>query len=145
MEKIKGFFQNKGVGYYVSVVTGVVALVVAIVYAVVYGGYRSNNNEGVISWAAFALLLVCFVLPIVAGFTKLEKYSPYGVFACGLLALVFYIYKIYYHASVLFAGIELQDNKSSFFLLSGMMVVVFLLTIVAFFLPQTKEAPKEAK
>ncbi|MBQ2069516.1 MAG: hypothetical protein II467_01140 [Bacilli bacterium] len=137
---MKSFFQNKGVGYYVSFVVGVIALVAAIIYAVVYGGYRSNNNEGVMSWAAFAMLLVCFALPILGGLFKLEKFAPYGVFAAGLLALVFYIYKIYYHASVLFAGIELQDNKSSFFFISGMMVVVFVLTIVAFFLPQNKEA-----
>lgn len=137
---MKSFFQNKGVGYYVSVAVGVISLVAAIIYAVVYGSYRSNNNEGVMSWAAFAMLLVCFALPILGGLFKLEKFTPYGVFAAGLLGLVFYIYKIYYHASVLIAGIELQDNKSTFFFISGMMVVVFVLTIVAFFLPQNKEA-----
>lgn len=142
---MKNFFQNKSVGYYVSVVTGVIALVAAIIYAVVYGNYRSNNNEPVISWVAFVLLLVCFVLPILGGILKLEKFSPYGVFACGLLALVFYIYHIYYHASVLFAGIEMQDNKSSFFLLTGIMVFVFVMTIVSFFLPQNKAEAKEAK
>lgn len=140
MERIKGFFQNKGVGYYVSLVVGVIALIAAIIYAVAYGTYRSNNNEGVMSWAAFVMLLLCFLLPIVGGLFKLEKFAPYGVFAGGLLALIFYIYKIYYHASVLFAGIELQDNKTTFFFVTGLMVVVFVLTIVAFFLPQNKEA-----
>ena len=138
MERIKNLFRNKGVGFYFSLVTGLVALVVAIVYAVIYGSYRSNNNEPVMSWIAFVLLLVCFALPLLAGFFKLEKFAPFGVFVCGLMALVCYIYRIYYHASVLFAGIELQDNKSTFFLLSGLMVFTFLLTAVAFFLPQNK-------
>ena len=138
MEKIKSFLHNKGVGYYFSLVTGVVALVVAIVYAVIYGSYRSNNNQPVMSWWAFALLLLCFLLPLCLSCFKLEKFAPFGVFVSGLLALVFYIYRIYYHASVLFAGIELQDNKSSFFLISILMVVVFVLTIVSFFLPQHK-------
>ena len=142
MEKVKNFLSNKGVGYYASLVTGVVALIVAIVYASVYGTYRSNNNELVMSWWAFALLIACFVLPVCAGFFKAEKFAPFGVFVCGLLALIFYIYRIYYHASVLFAGIELQDNKSSFFLLSALMVVVFVMTIVTFFLPQNKAAKK---
>ena len=142
MERLKNLFRNKGVGFYFSLVTGVVALVVAIFYAVIYGNYRSNNNEPVISWGAFVLLLVSFVLPWLGGLFKLEKFAPYGVFICGLVALALYIYRIYYHASVLFAGIELQDNKSAFFLVSGMMVVVFLLTIVSFFLPQVKAEKK---
>ena len=139
MGKIKQYFSNKSVGFYVSLLTGVVALLTAIIYASVYANYRSNNNEPVMSWVAFVLLLLCLALPLIASFVKLERFAPYGVFACGLLALVFYVYRIYYHASVLFAGIELQNNKSSFFLITVLMVVTFVLTIVSFFLPQNKK------
>lgn len=145
MGKIKEYFSNKGVGFYLSILTGVIALVTAIIYVVNYGNYASNDNKPVISWVAFVLLLVAFALPILASFFKLEKYAPYGVFVCGLMALVCYIYRIYYHASVLFAGIELQDNKSTFFFISGLMVFVFVLTVVSFFVPQTRNANKEAK
>ena len=136
---MKNYFRNKHVGFYVSILTGVLALVTAIIYVVVYRDYRSNNNESVFSWAAFILLLACFALPLLASLVKLERFAPYGVFVCGLLALVFYVYAIYYHASVLFAGIELQDNKSSFFLITILVVVTFVFTIVSFFLPQNKK------
>lgn len=139
---MKHFFKNKGVGFYVSLATGVIALIDAIIYVVVYGSYRSNNNEPVFSYLAFVLLLIAFLLPILGGLFKFEKYAPYGVFVCGLMALIGYIYRIYYHASVLFANIELQDNKSAFFLISGIMVAVFVLAIVSFFLPQTKAEKK---
>lgn len=144
---IKNFFHNKGVGFYVSLATGVIALITAIIYAVVYGSYRANNNEPVISWLAFVLLLLPLVLTVVGGFTKMEKYAPYGVFACGLVALVCYIYRIYYHASVVFANIEEQDMRTTLFFVAGLMIFVFVMTIVSFFLPQTRgeQLEKEAE
>ena len=142
MGKIKEFFHNKGLGFYVALVAGVISLFTAIIYVAVYGNYRSNNNEPVISWFAFVLLIVCFVLPIVASLIKFERFAPYGIFVCGLLALVFYIYHIYYHASVLMSGIELQDNKTSFFFITILMVVCFVLDIAVFFLPQNKKEGK---
>ena len=78
MGKIKEYFSNKGVGFYLSILTGVIALVTAIIYVVNYGNYASNDNKPVISWVAFVLLLVAFALPILASFFKLDKYAPYG-------------------------------------------------------------------
>lgn len=139
MGKIKEFFQNKGVGFYLSLVFGVIALVVAIIYISSYGNYRSNDNKLVFSWLAFAMLLVIFAAPILLSLFKLERFAPFFAFVAGLLGLVGYVYRIYYHASVLFAGIELQNNKTTFFMISALMVVVFLLTLIAFFLPQNKK------
>lgn len=127
---IKTYFKNKSIGLIFSVLICCLSLITAIVYATCYAGSTS------MSWFAFILLLVGCVLGVVLFFFKKNKWIPYVQAICNFIALLFYIYGIYFYVSVVVVGIDLQSVDAAFVFNTVLFGLTFILSVANIYLKQ---------
>ena len=130
---LKDLFSKKPVGFYVTLVTIGFTLVTAITYFLCY-----NNTDNFSNWA-FIVLLVSFVVAVVLVLLKQFKLVPYTLGLLNYVAMLFFIYGIYYYVSVVLVGIDLDHFEIQFFISTIAFVVLVVLSAVAIFMKQTKE------
>lgn len=85
MEKIKKFFANKSVGYWIACADAILALVLAVVYTATYKGAIGNNaggqtpeTVGIFMFVGFVMQLVVLALPQY-GFVNILVIAMYGI------------------------------------------------------------------
>ena len=130
---LKDLFSKKPVGFYATLVTIGFTLVTAITYFLCY-----NNTDNFSNWA-FIVLLVSFVVAVVLVLLKQFKLVPYTLGLLNYVAMLFFIYGIYYYVSVVLVGIDLDHFEIQFFISTIAFVVLVVLSAVAIFMKQTKE------
>lgn len=134
---MKDLFKNKPVGFYVTLGTIGLTLITAIAYLLCY-----NNTDNFNLWS-FIVLLVSAVAAIVLVVLKQHKYAPYSLGLLNFLALLFYIYGIYYYVSVVLVGIDLDHFEPEFFVSTILFVLTIGASIATIFLKQDKEGDIE--
>ena len=130
---LKNLFANKAVGFYVTLGTIVLALATAIAYIVCY-----NNTDNFNLWA-FVILLVSVVASIVLVLFKQHRIAPYALGLLNFVALLFYVYGIYYYVSVVLVGIDLDHFEPEFFVSTIMFLVTLVASITSIFMKQDKQ------
>ena len=130
---IKGLFKNKPLGFYVTLGTLVLALITAVAYLLCY-----NNTDNFNVWS-FVVLLVSFVTGVVLVLVKQAKIAPYVLGLLNFVALLFYVYGIYYYVSVVLVGIDLDHFEPQFFVSTILFVVLQVAGVAAVFMKQEKE------
>ena len=130
---IKGLFKNKSIGFYVTLGTIGLALVTAVAYLLCY-----NNTDNFNVWA-FIVLLVSVVASVILVLIKQYKIAPYALGFLNFVALLFYVYGIYYYVSVVLVGIDLDHFEPQFFVSTILFVVLLGASVAAIFMKQEKE------
>ena len=130
---IKGLFKNKSIGFYVTLGTIGLALVTAVAYLLCY-----NNTDNFNVWA-FIVLLVSVVASVILVLIKQYKIAPYALGFLNFVALLFYVYGIYYYVSVVLVGIDLDHFEPQFFVSAILFVVLLGASVAAIFMKQEKE------
>ena len=130
---LKDLFAKKTVGFYVTLGTIVLALVTAIAYLLCY-----NNTDNFNLWA-FVILLVSVVVTTLLVLLKQHKIAPYALGLLNFVALLFYVYGIYYYVSVVLVGIDLDHFEPEFFVSTILFVVLLGSSVTAIFMEQEKE------
>ena len=118
---LKNLFKGKTVGFYILLATIFLTLVTAFAYL---GCYNNTDNFNV--WA-FIILLASSVISICLVVLKQHNYTPYVIGFLNFLALLFYVYGIYYYVSVVLVGIDLDHFEPEFFVST----ILFVLTLGA--------------
>ena len=120
---LKNIFKGKTVGFYVLLASIVLTLVTAFTYL----GCCSKGIVGYDAYnvCAFVLLLVSAAISICLVIFKQHKLAPYALGLLNFLALLFYVYGVYYYVSVVMVGIDL-DHFEPQFLIS---TILFVLTL----------------
>ena len=120
---LKNIFKGKTVGFYVLLASIVLTLVTAFTYL----GCCSKGIVGYDAYNvwAFVLLLVSAAISICLVIFKQHKLAPYALGLLNFLALLFYVYGVYYYVSVVMVGIDL-DHFEPQFLIS---TILFVLTL----------------
>lgn len=120
---LKNLFKNKTIGFYVLLASIFLTLITSFVYLACCSskivGYEVFNV-----WA-FVILLVSAVISACLVVFKQHKIAPYALGLLNFLALLFYVYGVYYYVSVVMVGIDL-DHFEPQFLIS---TILFVLTI----------------
>lgn len=132
-EKIKEFTGDKALGFWFTAAICVLSLITSIVYAAVYAG---TDN---IDWVSFAFMLTAFAGALVMTVLKKYKWTPYLQAALTFMALLFYVYGIYYYVSVVMVGIDLDHFEAPFIVTAILYAVTFGLSIANLFLKQVKD------
>ena len=130
---IKGLFKNKSIGFYVTLGTIGLALITAVAYLLCY-----NNTDNFNVWA-FIVLLVSVVASVILVLIKQYKIAPYALGFLNFVALLFYVYGIYYYVSVVLVGIDLDHFEPQFFVSTILFVVLLGASVAAIFMKQEKE------
>ena len=130
---LKNLFSKKPVGFYVTLATIGLTLVTAVTYFLCY-----NNTDNFNNWA-FIILLVSFVLAVVLVLLKQFKLVPYALGLLNYVAMLFFIYGIYYYVSVVLVGIDLDHFENEFFISTIAFAVLVVLSVIAIFMKQVKE------
>ena len=130
---LKDLFAKKTVGFYVTLGTIVLALVTAIAYLLCY-----NNTDNFNLWA-FVILLVSVVVSVILVLCKKHRIAPYALGLLNFVALLFYVYGIYYYVSVVLVGIDLDHFEPEFFISTILFVVLLGASITTIFMKQDEE------
>ena len=132
---MKKLLENKAYGYYVTLALSVLSVVVAVVYAVLYSGSRYMSLPAVI------LPIVGTVAAVGLGFVRGGgKWANAVLALCDFVALLFYIYGIYFYVSVVLVGIQASSFNSQFVICTVLFVGLLIANLVNVFLKQEKEA-----
>lgn len=120
---LKNLFKNKTIGFYVLLASIFLTLITAFVYLACCSskivGYDVFNV-----WA-FVILLISSVTSICLVVFKQHKIAPYALGLLNFLALLFYVYGVYYYVSVVMVGIDLDHFEPQFIIST----ILFVLTI----------------
>ena len=131
---MKKLLENKSYGYYVTLVLSVLSVVIAVVYAVMYNGSRYMSVPAAI------LPIVGAVAAVGLGFVPGGAKAANAVLAlCDFVALLFYIYGIYFYVSVVLVGIQASSFNGQFVTCTGAFVGLLIANLVNVFLQQVKE------
>ena len=131
---MKKLLENKSYGYYVTLVLSVLSVVIAVVYAVMYNGSRYMSVPAAI------LPIVGAVAAVGLGFVPGGAKAAHAVLAlCDFVALLFYIYGIYFYVSVVLVGIQASSFNGQFVTCTGAFVGLLIANLVNVFLKQVKE------
>ena len=132
---MKKLLENKAYGYYVTLALSVLSVVVAVVYAVLYSGSRYMSLPAVI------LPIVGAVAAVALGFVRGGgKWANAVLALCDFVALLFYVYGIYFYVSVVLVGIQASSFNSQFVICTVLFVGLLIANLVNVFLKQEKEA-----
>ncbi len=132
MKKLLG---NKSYGYYITLALSVLSVVTAVVYLVMYNGSRYMSAP------AAVLPIVGAVAAVGLGFVRGGGKAANAVLAlCDFVALLFYIYGIYFYVSVVMVGIQASSFNSQFVICTVLFVVLLIANLINVFLKQEKEA-----
>ena len=129
----KDLFAKKPIGFYVTLGTIGLALVTAIAYLFCY-----NNTDNFNLWA-FVVLLVSVVVSVALVLFKQHRIAPYALGLLNFVALLFYVYGIYYYVSVVLVGIDLDHFEPEFFVSTILFAVLLVSSIAAIFMKQDEE------
>ena len=130
---MKDLFKNKPIGFYVSLGTIGLALITAITYFLCY-----NNTENFNVWS-FVVLLISVVASVVLMLVKQVKVVPYVLGLLNFVALLFFVYGIYYYVSIVLVGIDLDHFDPEFIVCTIEFVILLVASIAAIFMKQVKE------
>ena len=132
MKKLLG---NKSYGYYITLALSVLSVVTAVVYLVMYNGSRYMSAPAAI------LPILGAVAAVGLGFVRGGGKAANAVLAlCDFVALLFYIYGIYFYVSVVMVGIQASSFNSQFVICTVLFVVLLIANLINVFLKQEKEA-----
>ena len=132
---MKKLLENKSYGYYVTLALSVLSVVVAVVYMVMYNGSRY------MSMPAAVLPIIGAVAAVGLGFVRGGGKCANVVLAlCDFVALLFYVYGIYFYVSVVLVGIQASSFNSQFVICTSLFVALLIANLVNVFLKQEKEA-----
>ena len=132
---MKKLLEKKAYGYWVTLVLSVLSVVTAVVYMVMYSGSRYMSMPAVI------LPIVGAAAAVGLGFVRNGgKWANAALALCDFVALLFYIYGIYFYVSVVMVGIQASTFNSQFVICTGLFAFLFVANLVNVFLKQEKEA-----
>ena len=129
---LKDLFTKKPVGFYVTLTTIGLSLVTALAYFLCY-----NNTDNFNLWS-FIILLASAVIGVILILLKQFKLVPYAIGFLNYVAMLFYVYGIYYYVSVVLVGIDLDHFEIQFFISTISFIILVIVSIVAIFMKQTK-------
>ena len=132
---MKTLLGNKSYGYYITLALSVLSVVTAVVYLVMYNGSRYMSAPAAI------LPILGAVAAVGLGFVRGGGKAANAVLAlCDFVALLFYIYGIYFYVSVVMVGIQASSFNSQFVICTVLFVVLLIANLINVFLKQEKEA-----
>ena len=132
---MKKLLENKSYGYWITLALSVLSVVTAVVYMVMYNGSRY------MSMPAAILPIVGAVAAVGLGFVRGGGKCANAVLAlCDFVALLFYIYGIYFYVSVVLVGIQASSFNSQFVICTALFAVLLIANLINVFLKQEKEA-----
>lgn len=130
---MKEILQNKAPGFRVTLACIVLSVIAAIVYTVIYSKTRF------MSWETVGIMAAGVVLTLVLIFLKQLRFAPALLMAADFLAVLFYIYHIYFYISSVATGIQFSGFPPEFFVNIVFLVATVALSVVCVFMPQTEE------
>ena len=128
------YIKDKSIGFWFCAAITLLSLVTSIVYAVCYAG--SDN----INWGSFAFMLAAAAAAVVLTVLKKHRLASYVQAFLVFMALLFFIYGIYYYISVVMVGIDLDSFTPEFIVCTILYLLAFGLSVANVFLKQTKDS-----
>ena len=134
---MKKFFENKSVGFFVTLGSIALTLITAIVYLVCYFNTKEFNVVGVI------LLFVSSVVGGALVCLKQERLATVALWLLNFLAFLFYAYGIYRYVFDVIIGIDYDHFEPEFFVCTIFFVLSVGVSTSTVFLSQTKKGENE--
>ena len=137
---MKEFFKEKGIGFYVLVISVLLTITTAIVYWVNYSKTGEINLEMMTKWG-FSFLIIGTVSAVgLASFKQTAFWAPIALAICNFIALLFYVVKIYQYVAIVFVGIDISTISPRFLSTTLLIGITAVISIVGVFFKQLKES-----
>ena len=130
---MKAILENRAPGFRMTLACAALSVVTLIVYTVIYSKTRF------MSWETVGIIAAGVVLTLALIFLKQFRFAPSLLMVADFLAVLFYIYHIYFYISSVAAGIQFSGFPPEFFVNIVFLVATIALSVVCVFMPQTEE------
>lgn len=130
---MKTILANKPAGFRVTLAATALSLVTALVYLALYSASRY------MSWQAFGIMAAGVVLTAALIVLKQERFAPSALLLGDFLALLFFVYYIYFYISSVVTGIQFSGFSAEFYVTMALFVLSLALSIASVFMRQTEE------
>lgn len=130
---VKEYLKDKRYGFYFVLVTMLLSLITMIVYAV---GYSKTRY---MSWGAFAIILIGVVLVAILLALKLYSLAPAVLLTTNFVALLMFVYYIYFFISSVMTGIQFSGFPPEFIATTTFFVLMLVASIITVFVPIAKK------
>ena len=130
---MKTILANKPAGFRVTLAATALSLVTALVYLALYSASRY------MSWQAFGIMAAGVVLTAALIAIKQERFAPSALLLGDFLALLFFVYYIYFYISSVVTGIQFSGFSAEFYVTMALFVLSLALSIASVFMRQTEE------
>lgn len=130
---MKTILANKPAGFRVTLAATALSLVTALVYLALYSASRY------MSWQAFGIMVAGVVLTAALIALKQERFAPSALLLGDFLALLFFVYYIYFYISSVVTGIQFSGFSAEFYVTMALFVLSLALSIASVFMRQTEE------
>ncbi len=130
---MKGFFEGRRAGFYVSIILAVLSCVTAFVYSSAYGKYASMS--GMIVW----LLVASAVIAVVLSAARIGRFVCWLQAGAIFLAVLEFIKTQYSYVAVVLVGIDLNSFSSQFMTCAVLLCVCLVIGIINIYLKQEEK------
>ena len=130
---MKAILENRAPGFRMTLACIALSVVTLIVYTVIYSKTRF------MSWETVGIIAAGVVLTLALIVLKQFRFAPALLMAADFLAVLFYIYHIYFYISSVATGIQFSGFPPEFFVNIVFLVATIALSVVCVFMPQTEE------
>lgn len=129
----KTLLKGKSYGFFVTLALIALTVATGVIYCINYSGSRY------MSVPAAVFLFAGAAAALVLGFTKWAGWANAVLALCGFVALLFYVYGIYFYVSIVMVGIQASSFNQQFITCTALYLVLLVLNIVNVFLKQVKK------
>lgn len=129
--------SKKGAGFYAACLAAILCLVTAIYYQMSYSGNQYYAS------GVFYTLLVALPVAVVFFLLKWDGFVPAILAALSGVALLQFVYAMYWDVSVVLVGIDKNTFDPEFIACCVLLVVTFVIAEISIYL-RMKKKPKAA-
>lgn len=129
--------SKKGKGFYIACFSALLCLATAIYY------YVSYNGDQYYSSRVFYTLLAALPVAAVMMFVKLDGFVPTVLTILSGIAILLFVYAMYWDVSVVLVGIDKTSFEPRFIACCVLMVLCFIVSEVSLY-TKMRKAPKAA-
>ncbi len=130
---MKGFFEGRRAGFYVSIILAILSCVTAFVSSTSYGKYASMSK------LAFWLLVGSAIAALVLSALRLGRFSRWLQAGAIFLAVLEFIKTQYSYVAVVLVGIDLNTFSPQFTICAVLLCVCLVIGIINIYLKQEEK------
>lgn len=138
--KIKSFFKNQAIGFYILLGSLILTLTALIIYLSNYSKI-GEINLNMMSWESIILMIIGLLGTIaLVIFKKTSFWAPMVLAIFNYAALLLYIKTVYMYIAIAAVGIDISTVSNKFIITTLFLALSTIMSVISIFFKQKKNS-----